>query len=353
MRDNQFEYASAMERLSYTTEQKAELARRVSQAAGTQRKVHRRIPGRAVLVAAALTAALAVTAGASGVLKSAVEVFSPIFGGSAAQTEIIDQIGYPIGASATDNGITITADAILGDAYNAAIVFTISRDDGTALLPEEARGAMLTAPGIGGADLNIQGGCHGSSYFLVDDPAGSSIQMVQTLSSDVPINDCTATAEFDNICRWDEETGESIPVLEGHWKFRFDVQYEDASRTLGSGETFTQDGMTFTINSIQISPVAVKVNYTVDEELQWSQAENGQVSQEETEQERRFENVEILLTLTDGTVLDLAESGFGGSVAPGDGVTVCSRDMVFSQIIPMEDMASISVGGVTFPIPQA
>ena len=59
------------------------------------------------------------------------------------------------------------------------------------------------------------------------------------------------------------------------------------------------------------------------------------------------------MTLTDGTVLDLAESGFGGSVAPGDGVTVCSRDMVFSQIIPMEDMASISVGGVTFPIPQA
>ncbi len=30
MRDNQFEYASAMERLSYTTEQKAELARRGS-----------------------------------------------------------------------------------------------------------------------------------------------------------------------------------------------------------------------------------------------------------------------------------------------------------------------------------
>ena len=44
-------------------------------------------------------------------LKSAAEAFAPIFGGSAAQTEIIDKIGYPIGASDTDHGVTITADA--------------------------------------------------------------------------------------------------------------------------------------------------------------------------------------------------------------------------------------------------
>ena len=83
------------------------------------------------LLAACLAAALAVGAGASGVLKSAAEVFAPIFGGSAAQTEVIDKIGHPIGAGDTDNGVTITADAIIGDTYNAAIVYTIRRDDGT------------------------------------------------------------------------------------------------------------------------------------------------------------------------------------------------------------------------------
>ena len=97
-------------------------------------------------------------AGASGVLKSAVEVFAPIFGGSAAQTEVIDKIGHPIGAGDTDNGVTITADAIIGDAYNAAIVYTIRRDDGTALLPEGTDAESLLMGGFGGASLNVRGG---------------------------------------------------------------------------------------------------------------------------------------------------------------------------------------------------
>ena len=63
---------------------------------------------------------------------------------------------------------------------------------------------------------------------------------------------------------------------------------------------------------------------------------------------RYFENVEILLTLTDGTVVDLSNSG--GSIGPEDGVTVCSKGEMFSQVIPMEDMASISVGGVVYPV---
>ena len=69
-----------------------------------------------------------------------VETFLEVFGGSAAQTEIIDKIGYPVGASDTDNGVTVTADAVMGDAYNAVIVYTISRDDGTRLLPEDITG---------------------------------------------------------------------------------------------------------------------------------------------------------------------------------------------------------------------
>ena len=63
-------------------------------------------------------------------------VFTPLFGGAAAQTEVIDKIGRPIGASDTDNGITITAEAIMGDQYNAVIVYTLTRDDGERFLPE-------------------------------------------------------------------------------------------------------------------------------------------------------------------------------------------------------------------------
>ena len=133
-----------------------------------------------------------------------------------------------------------------------------------------------------------------------------------------------------------------MPIIEGKWKVKFEMAYEDSSVTLGSGETFVQNGMTFTIDSITLSPVAYKVDYTVDSEVVWSDSGSGRQSEEDSRQMARyFENVEILLTLTDGTVVDLSNAG--GSIAPEDGTTVCSKGEVLSQVIPMEDMASISV----------
>ena len=197
--------------------------------------------------------------------------------------------------------------------------------------------------------MNVWGGSHGGSRFVVEDPASSSIQLVETISADRPINDCTATGSFENIYKWDEETGEAVPVVEGRWKVKFEMAYEDSSIALGNGETFVQNGMTFTIDSITLSPVAYKVDYTVDSEVEWTTSGSGRQSEEDSRQmERYFENVEILLTLTDGTVVDLSNAG--GSIGPEDGVTVCSKGEMLSEVIPMEDMASISVGGVVFPI---
>ena len=350
--NRQFEYTEAMNGLHFTEEQKAAIAARAAEAAWQQAQPRRtrRPIGRMAVIAACLAVVLTVGAGATGVLQSAAEVLSPLFGGSPAQTEIIDKIGYPVGASDTDNGVTVTADAVMGDAYNAVVVYTISRDDGTRLLPEGTEGDMLLVRG-NGTDLNVLGGAHGGSHFVVEDPASSSIQLVETISADVPINDCTATGVFEDICKWDEATGEAVPVIEGKWKVKFQMAYEDSSIALGGGETFQQGGMTFTIDTITLSPVAYKVDYTVDSEVAWSDSGSGRQSEEDSIQMANyFENVEILLTLTDGTVIDLSNAG--GSIGPEDGVTVCSKGEMFSEIIPMEEMASISVGGVTYDIQQ-
>ena len=342
-----FEYRNSLDNLRFTPEQKAALAERAAESAGG--KKHRRPLWRTALIAACLAAALAVGAGASGVLKSAAEVFAPIFGGSAAQTEVIDKIGHPIDAGDTDNGVTITADAIIGDAYNAAIVYTIRRDDGTALLPDGVPAESLLMGGFGGTGLNVRGGSHGSAWFVTDEADASAIHLVQTVSADRPITGSTATAEFEDLRVWDEEQEASIPVVEGHWKFRFDVDYQDSSITLGGGETFTQHGMTFTVNEIHLSPVAVKVDYTVDSEVQWSDASSGRLPAGDSRQmERYFESVEILLTKTDGTVIDLSNSG--GSLKPENGITVCDKGEVFGELLPREELESICVGGIVYPI---
>ena len=348
--NRQFDYQQELDALHFTQEQKAAIAERAAQAAQAQmaqKKQHRPV-WRTAVIAAALAVVLAVGAGASGVLRSAAEVLGPIFGASSAQTEIIDKIGYPVGASDTDNGITITAEAVMGDRYNAAIVYTVCRDDGAALLPDGISAESLLVRG-GGTDVQILGGSHGGSWFVDEVPGDDRIQIVQTVSSDQELIGAGATAEFENLYWWDEGKGESVPVLEGHWKFRFDLDYEDSAFTLDGGQTFAQNGMTFTIDEITLSPVAIKVDYTVDQEVEWSNSGSGQMNDEDqTAMERYFENVEILLTKTDGTVVDF--SGAGGSVSPQDGTTVCSKGTVFSQIIPVEEMASLSVGGIAFSL---
>ena len=74
---------------------------------------------------------LSIGAGATGVFKSASDAFAGVFGPTA-DTEIIDQIGRPIGASDTAGGVTVTADAILFDGYNYLISYTLEKEDGSA-----------------------------------------------------------------------------------------------------------------------------------------------------------------------------------------------------------------------------
>lgn len=347
---NLSEYKRELDALRFTPEQKAQLAAAAAKAAARETRRARRPFGKMAVIAAAAAVVLAVGAGAAGVLPSPVDVFAPLFGGAVAQTEVIDKIGRPIGASDADGGVTISADAIMGDEYNAVIVYTLTRDDGERFLPE-GKGldeTCLLMGGFGGASW-VKGGSHGSSWFVDDDPADNKIQMVETVSSDVSMTKGTATARFEDLCYWNSETEQPELLYPGKWSFRFDVDYEDCSVRLGGGETFTQDGINFTIDGVTVSPVAVKADCTADTQVVWSNAESGREDPGDARQARRYlENVEILLTKTDGTVVDLSTSG--GTIYPENGVTVCSKGQVLEEIIPLAELESISVGGVVFPI---
>ena len=108
-------YNSALNELRFSEEAKSRMVDRLMAAAEQPEQpvtIHRvrRFPRiAAVGVAAALV--LSIGAGATGVFKSASDAFAGVFGPTA-DTEIIDQIGRPIGASDTAGGVTVTADAI-------------------------------------------------------------------------------------------------------------------------------------------------------------------------------------------------------------------------------------------------
>lgn len=348
-----FDYKKEMSELRFTEIQKKALAEAAASAARTPAK-RRRPVFRTALIAAAMAAVLVVGSSAAGILPSPAEIFTPLFGGAAAQTEVIDKIGRPIGASDTDNGITITAEAIMGDQYNAVIVYTLTRDDGERFLPEgkSLDETHLMMGGYGGASW-VKGGAHGGSWFVDEDPEDNQIQLVETASSNVAMTKGTANASFEDLQYWNAETEQAELLYPGKWKLRFEVDYEDCSVRLGGGETFSQDGLTFTIDEVTVSPIAVRAAYTADEAVVWSDAPSGRQSEEDARQSQRYlENVEVLLTKTDGTVLDLSNAG--GSISPDydTGISLCAKGQVLEEIIPLAELQSISVGGVVYEIPH-
>lgn len=128
----------------------------------------------------------------SGALVSVSDAVAGIFGAGPAPTEVVDKVGHPIGAAQSCNGVTVSADAVIADRQNYAIVYSISRDDGTAFEGLEANEygclnvlnegqstdiAGLYSPFDGGGQ-----GAYGGSYFYDADPADNAIQLVEQMS---------------------------------------------------------------------------------------------------------------------------------------------------------------------------
>ena len=284
--------------------------------------------------------AMTVTAGAAGALKPAAEAFSGLFGiVTPAQTEVIDHIGYLIGASDTDNGITVTADAIMADRYSYAVVYSVVRADGSPLfegldvypgytgpLPVQFDDWSLELPGF-------HGGAHGTCYFVDQDPTDPAIQFVDTMTLDAPLPQGTAKVRLAGLHRieYDESNGEirkadSIP---GRWDLAFEFRTEDCSADLPAGQTFDLNGTEVTLESVVLSPLSLQVSYTVD---------GG-----------RYDGaLPLLVNLRNGTAVDMSNAGC--AISPGEDRTFCQKGDVFETILPMEDVVSVTVGDIEIPV---
>lgn len=332
-------YRDTMEHLHFTQEQKSQLVDRLMAAA--EQPVPRRSRGRvrrmvAVGIAAALV--LAVGAGATVVLTPAGDVFSSILGGAPAQTEIIDRIGRPIGASDTQNGVTITADAIVGDTYSYAIVYSIAREDGQPLADDLTANELGYLPLLfqdSGTDVGHMGGMHGTSYFYDADPSDNSIQFVEMMTADDSIRTGTARASFTDLQLTDENYANPTTLAEGTWNLKFDFAFEDAMVHLNAGQTFHFNGTKAVLNDVQLSPLSFQISYTV-------QTPNAANSNE------YLNTLPVTLLRKDGSTVDLTLSG-GGVRDNGDTV-VCQKSDIFSQILPLDEIVSITVGDVTLPV---
>ena len=294
--------------------------------------------------AAALVACMVAGSGAAYAASPYVTVgdaFDALFNGAPAKTEVADSIGRPIGATASADGVTITADAIIGDANTLSIVYSVTFEDG---IPEAAFDQDRALIMRGGSHVWGADGAAGSAHFFDADPSDNTLQYVEQMfvDADDGIVGRTCTVEFDELLSVyagsddaADEAREPIVLAEGGWSMRFTIDYEDTTVAFTSGQTVSGDDHNFEIANVNLSPVSITIEYVTDAK---ADVNSGGYS------EQVKLSCPCSIVMDDGSRVDLDFSEFALTALPVDGGAQCRISKTFSEIIDIDHVAYIEIG---------
>ena len=374
MTTNSNDYRHAREHISFTDNAKQHMANSIAQSVassdaataqsnfnGTRRKPRiARHPVRTVARIAAVTAVLAIviggagTAMATGVLPLPSDMLSDIFDGPASQTEIIDRIGRPVGASCSNNGVTVTADAIMGDKDMVTIAYTLTFDDPAALKKLSEPGENGTIAGSVDGNVYVDGehGGQGQSWLIDKNPNDSSIQYFAQFSVESPgLMGRTVRTHINSLVvpRAGKELPEYKKILTGPWDLKFQLNYEDTSVTIPAPKSVNFNGTKATIQEATVSCVGVSVRYNIDRSIEHDN-NSGKMSQNMEESMDAVGNIPLIVTFKDGHVEDAtSHSGYFANKLD-NGTTDVHKTWPFSQVCDTDKIASVQIGDTVIPM---
>lgn len=374
MTTNSNDYRHALEHISFTDNAKQHMANSIAQSVassdaataqsnfnGTRRKPRiARHPVRTVARIAAVTAVLAIviggagTAMATGVLPLPSDMLSDIFDGPASQTEIIDRIGRPVGASCSNNGVTVTADAIMGDKDMVTIAYTLTFDDPAALKKLSEPGENGTIAGSVDGNVYVDGehGGQGQSWLIDKNPDDSSIQYFAQFSVESPgLMGRTVRTHINSLVvpRAGKELPEYKKILTGPWDLKFQLNYEDTSVTIPAPKSVNFNGTKATIQEATVSCVGVSVRYNIDRSIEHDN-NSGKMSQNMEESMDAVGNMPLIVTFKDGHVEDAtSHSGYFANKLD-NGTTDVHKTWPFSQVCDTDKIASVQIGDTVIPM---
>lgn len=374
MTTNSNDYRHALEHISFTDNAKQHMANSIAQSVassdaataqsnfnGTRRKPRiARHPVRTVARIAAVTAVLAIviggagTAMATGVLPLPSDMLSDIFDGPASQTEIIDRIGRPVGASCSNNGVTVTADAIMGDKDMVTIAYKLTFDDPAALKKLSEPGENGTIAGSVDGNVYVDGehGGQGQSWLIDKNPNDSSIQYFAQFSVESPgLMGRTVRTHINSLVvpRAGKELPEYKKILTGPWDLKFQLNYEDTSVTIPAPKSVNFNGTKATIQEATVSCVGVSVRYNIDRSIEHDN-NSGKMSQNMEESMDAVGNIPLIVTFKDGHVEDAtSHSGYFANKLD-NGTTDVHKTWPFSQVCDTDKIASVQIGDTVIPM---
>lgn len=257
-------------------------------------------------------------------------LLAPLYGGS--QTELIDKIGVPIGAEVTVGDYKLSADAIVGDKYNFAIVYSLVRTDGQPLEEnlcfEDYSNSYRS--GSGGGVL---------SHTLSED--GMTLHIVDQWTSGNMFLKRNAKVSFNNLVQYSEEDQEYYPIQEGCWELQFVIRYEDTTKEIPV-KPFTvtdENGAQYKIKNIEISPVGIHFDMTAPNNYR-----------EDEVIPPPYQYFTLSVELTDGTIIPVEDRVMGSHGNLNDSILEADFGALFDTPIPLEDIKNLVICDTMLPV---
>lgn len=259
-------------------------------------------------------------------------LLAPFYGG--AKTEIVESIGVPLNASVTVGDYILTADAVIGDRYNIAAVYSLTHVDGE-VLPEGLRFGRWAggrfARGSGGGSM---------SYRLSEDRKTLYITEQWTSTSRLFWIKRNVTTSFQDLVIWQKGQEDDIPVQEGLWELKFTVRYEDTTRKIPARGVTVKgaDGAEYTIQKLLLSPVGIHIKML------------GTPMRDSEHMEKTYRGFTAQLLLRDGTYMEIKDANLGGGGSLEDGKFKWRYGAMFEVPIRLEDVQAVVVCGTEVPV---
>ena len=362
-------YTASMDDMHFSDEVKARMVEALKEAEKNARAAApaevltmptRRPKRRWARVAAGLVLALALGGGgtvavAAGVLPNPADVLSDVFGGAPAQTELLNEVGRPIGASATSNGVTVTAAAVAGDRSNYTVVYDVRFDDPSVLEGIEP-GEDGTLPLVADTDRHIDGvmAGGGGAWFYDADPGDDTIQYAETMGfttwNGAGIVGRTMRFSMSGIRAYDAEGGYATLVT-GDWDLKFEMNYVDTTVDLPAGQKTTWQDADVTIDAVAVSSVGVTVDYTIGRQM-GDLGPSGQLSDEALARQDAVIGLPVTVTFADGTTFDATNANTYAQERD-DGTSAVNKKATYDRIVAAGDIVSVTVGDVEIPVNAA
>lgn len=273
---------------------------------------------------------LTVTARAEMVSGYVSNLLAPLYGG--AQTELADHIGVPVDASATVGDYTLTADAVIGDRNNIAVVYALTRNDG-GLIPEgthfEEHSNSIWR-NTGGGSIHYELNEDGTKLQIVEKWTCSS-SLFQIRNTDVI---------FSNLIIYEGPDKADTPLCGGSWELKFTIREDTTIKIpVNDREVIGSAGNQYQIHEILISPIGVHMELT---------APNSHING--VTNTPIMPDFSVSVVLSDDTIIELKDATRGGGGNLEDATFNADYGSMYEQPIQLENIKALIICDTTFPV---